>query len=78
MPQQIDLAAVEAALEDLSYPVLRPDAATEFAHCTLVLDDGEANLGQLISETDSDAFDSAAALRTELDEALAKDGVDAT
>lgn len=78
MPQRIDLSRVETALEDLSYPVLRPDAASEFADCTLVLANDEANLGQLISETDSDAFDSVAALRTELDEALSKDGVDAT
>jgi hypothetical protein len=78
MPQRIDLARVDAALEDLSYPVLRPDAASEFADCTLVFANDEANLGQLISETDSDAFDSAAALRTELDEAVSGDGVDAT
>ena len=76
MPQRIDFTGVDAALEDLSYPVLRPDAASEFADCTLVLADGETNLGQLISETDSDAFDSAAALRSELDEALSKEGVD--
>jgi len=48
---------VESALVDFSYPVLRDDVAAELADVVVTFEDGrEANLGVLVSETDSDAF----------------------
>ena len=63
---------VEGLLDELSYPLVRSDAAVELADTTLVLPDGEVNLGALISETDSDAFHGVADLDAEL-EAVVED-----
>ncbi|WP_435345260.1 hypothetical protein [Haloarchaeobius sp. HRN-SO-5] len=68
MPREVEYVHVDDELEDLNYPVLRVDAAVDLADTTLVLPDGEVNLGALISETDSDAFHSPGDLLAELDE----------
>ena len=58
---------VETALADFSYPLVRDDAAAELADVTVTFGDGEeANLGVLVSETNSDSFDGVADLRDEL------------
>lgn len=59
---------VDTELAAFSYPVLRDDAAAELADVIVTFDDGsEANLGALVSETDSDAFDAPVDLHAELE-----------
>ncbi|WP_121821879.1 DUF5789 family protein [Halostella salina] len=70
MGRQVTLEQVETALDELSYPVMRTDAAREFEDTTLQFPDGEENLGKLLSETHSDSFDSVAEVETELREVL--------
>jgi len=70
MGRQVTLDQVETALDELSYPVMRTDAAREFEDTTLRLPEGEENLGKLLSETHSDSFDSVAEVETELREVL--------
>ena len=72
MGRQVTLGQVDAVLADLSYPAMRTDAAAEFDDVTLRFDDGEANLGRLVSETQSDSFDSAAEVETEIRDLLAE------
>jgi hypothetical protein len=66
MTDSVKIARVKSVLESLDYPVNRTAAATEFDGTTLILADGEADLGHLISETSRDSFDSADDLTTEL------------
>ncbi|SNZ12858.1 hypothetical protein SAMN06269185_1960 [Natronoarchaeum philippinense] len=69
------LSRVDDVLDDLDYPVMRDDAADELTDVTLELADGEANLGELISDTSSDSFDSADDLQDELNNALPREAV---
>ncbi|MFC4405634.1 DUF5789 family protein [Haloarchaeobius iranensis] len=70
MTRRVEFAHIETTLEDLSYPVLRHDAAADLEDVTLVLSDGETNLGVLVSETDSDAFQTPEDLLFELAESV--------
>jgi hypothetical protein len=67
MVREIAYERVETELETFSYPVLRDDAAAALADVTVTFRDGDdENLGVLVSETQSDAFDAVADLRAEL------------
>ncbi|SFR42463.1 DUF5789 family protein [Halogeometricum limi] len=66
MSEQINLSRVESRLDDLSYPVTRDDAATELSDVTVLMADGEDNLGALVSEVGSDSFSSSTELYEEL------------
>lgn len=66
MARAIKLSRVETVLEELEYPVTRNDAAIACEDVTLRLADGETNLGQVISETGSDAFASVDELEMEV------------
>jgi len=70
MARQIERSRVESALEELSYPVMRSDAAAAFADATVTAADDDHNLGRLISETDSDHFDAPHEIVTELEKQL--------
>ncbi|WP_440990905.1 hypothetical protein [Haloarchaeobius baliensis] len=70
MTRRVEYAQIEATLDDLTYPVLRDDAAADLEDVTLVLAEDETNLGVLISETDSDAFRSREDLVVELEESV--------
>jgi hypothetical protein len=70
MTRRVEYAHIEATLDDLSYPVLRHDAAADLEDVTLVLSDDETNLGVLVSETDSDAFRTPEDLLLELEESV--------
>jgi hypothetical protein len=69
------LSRVEEVLDELDYPVVRSDAASELSDVTLELADGEANLGALVSETSSDSFGSTEELESELNNALPREAV---
>jgi len=56
MSERVKLSRVETLFEDLDYPVTRDDAAAEYVDVTVTFADGEANLGELVSEVGSDAF----------------------
>lgn len=55
--ETVKLARVEERLADLDYPVTRSDAAAAFEDVEVTFADGEANLGRLISEVESDVFE---------------------
>ncbi|USZ69045.1 hypothetical protein NGM10_04735 [Halorussus salilacus] len=75
MAREVKLSRLESTLEELSYPVTRDDAATEFEDTTLLLADGELNLGELISETSADEFDSDQDLQDEINNVLPREAV---
>jgi len=56
MSERVKLSRVESLFEQLDYPVTRDDAAAEYVDVTVTFADGEANLGELVSEVGSDAF----------------------
>lgn len=62
-------------LGDLDYPIDREAAAAALDDVTLVLADGTADLGELVSETPSDAFDSPADLEAALHNVLPRRAV---
>ncbi len=75
MSRTVKLSRVEETLDELSYPVTRTDAAAEFEDVTLLLANGEANLGKLIDGTDTDAYTSVDDLASELHNVLPRDAV---
>jgi hypothetical protein len=75
MVREVKLSHIDEVLDELSYPVTRDDAAVELEDVTLLLADGEANLGELISETDSDTFSSVDDLQSELHNTLPREAV---
>ena len=75
MDDSVKLARVESRFAELAFPVTRDDAAAAFADTTLVLAEGEANLGVLISETQSDTFHSPDELVSELHNTLPVEAV---
>jgi hypothetical protein len=75
MGDTVKLGRVESRFAELSYPVTRDDAAAAFADTTVTFADGEANLGVLISETQSDAFYGPDELAAELNNALPVEAV---
>jgi len=70
MSERVKLSRVESLFEQLDYPVTRDDAAAEFADVTVTFADGEANLGELVSEVGSDAFHGPDELFAELQHVL--------
>jgi hypothetical protein len=67
MVRTVAYERVDTEFATFSYPLLRNDAAVELADVTVTFQDGgEANLGALVSETQSDAFHAAADLEAEL------------
>ena len=75
MVRKIEFGDVSTLLGEITYPLERTAAAEEFADVTLVLADGEADLGNLISETANETFDSAADLETALHNVLPRRAV---
>ncbi len=70
MTERVKLSRTESLFEDLDYPVTRDDAAAEYAGVTVIFADGEANLGELVSEVGSDAFHGPDELFAELQNVL--------
>ena len=75
MGRDIELRNVGQVFDELAYPVDRTDAADQFADVTLRLADGEANLGALLAETDSDRFETRTDIETELHNVLPRNAV---
>jgi len=75
MSERVKLSRVESQFERLDYPVTRDDAAAEFVDTTVTFADGEANLGELVSEVGSDAFHGPDELFAELQNVLPVEAV---
>ena len=66
MAHTVKLSHVGDELENLSYPITRNTAATELSDVTVTFADGQANLGEIVSDTGSDSFGSSDELESEL------------
>ena len=66
----VKLSQVESLFEDLDFPVTRGEAAAEFSDTTVQLADGEANLGEMLSEAQAERFHGADELYAELNNTL--------
>ncbi|ELY90500.1 DUF5789 family protein [Natrinema altunense] len=71
----VNLSRIESVLADLEYPVTNDHAASELADVTLLLADGQRNLGDLVAKSDSDRFVSMDDLQSELNNVLPREAV---
>ncbi|WP_222919970.1 hypothetical protein [Natrinema sp. SYSU A 869] len=71
----VKLSHIESVLEDLEYPITQDEAAAELGDVTLLLADGERNLGSLIEQSGSDRFESMDDLESELNNVLPREAV---
>lgn len=70
MDTEIKLNAAIERFETLDYPLDREAAAESFEDTTLLMADGETNLGALIEQSDTRSFTSAEDLFVELQSVL--------
>ncbi|ELY51540.1 DUF5789 family protein [Natronococcus jeotgali] len=72
---EVKLSRIDDALEELSYPIDADAAASELAGVTLLLADGERDLGELLERANAERFESADDLETELHNVLPREAV---
>lgn len=72
---EVKLSRIDTVLDDLTYPISRSEAGDRLEGTTLLLADGEADLGELVSETGVERFDSADDLESELNNVLPREAV---
>ncbi|ELZ99036.1 hypothetical protein C440_01730 [Haloferax mucosum ATCC BAA-1512] len=70
MQEEIKLSRLESVLDSLSYPVARRDAAAAFDGVTVLMADGNADLGEMIRQCLPDEFASATDLYYELNNVM--------
>lgn len=75
MAREIKFSDISTLLNEISYPIERTTAAEELSDVRLVLADGAANLGDLVSETARESFESAADFESELHNVLPREAV---
>ena len=75
MGSEVKLSRIENTLETIEYPVDRDSASATFSDVTVLLADGERNLGELIAETSSEQFRSVEELESELNNTLPREAV---
>ncbi|WP_049926121.1 DUF5789 family protein [Halopiger goleimassiliensis] len=75
MAREFKLNELDAALADLEYPVTPDEAAAEFDDATLLLADGERNLGSLLERSDAERFESVDDVESELQNLLPREAV---
>ncbi len=75
MTRTVKLSETSAVFDSLEYPVDRDAAAAQLEDVTLLLADGERNLGDLVAESTSDRFESATDLESELNNVLPREAV---
>ena len=75
MAREVKMSQLEDTLDELSYPIARDDAAIALEDVTVLLADGEANLGELVSETGSDSFATREDLESEIHNVLPREAV---
>ena len=75
MTREVKLSHIDDALSELSYPISRDDAADQLSDVTLSLADGEANLGEVVADSNGDSFDSVDDLQNEVLNNLPREAV---
>ncbi|WP_327052813.1 DUF5789 family protein [Halomicrococcus gelatinilyticus] len=75
MARAVKLRDVRSELQQLSYPVTRETAAERLDDVTLILADGERNLGDVVAKVPDEEFDSVDDLDAELHNALPREAV---
>lgn len=70
MDETVKLSRLESVLSELSYPISREAAAAQLEGVTLLVADGEEDLGAVVAGVGSDSFDSVGDLRDEVFEYL--------
>ena len=75
MDREIQFRNVSTVLEELDYPADRTVAAEACAGVTLLFADGEADLAGLISETETETFESAGDVESALHNVLPREAV---
>lgn len=75
MGREISVAGLEGALEELSYPAVRTDAAMACTEITVVAEDTRVNLGEAIDATSADVFDAPEDLQAAVRDAIATEHV---
>lgn len=75
MDREVKLNRLETVLDELDYPVGREPAAAAFGDVTLVLAEGEVNLGESIAESSDDVFESVDDLANEIRSRLPRHAV---
>ncbi|TYL40242.1 hypothetical protein CV102_01280 [Natronococcus pandeyae] len=75
MSPEVKLSRIDATFESLEYPIDTDDAASELDDVTLLLADGERNLGELLERSERDNFESPADLESELHNVLPREAV---
>ncbi len=75
MATELKLQEVESELSNLDYPVGRAEAVQRYEGVTLLLADGEVDLGELIAETESSEYESPNDLYSELNNVLPVEAV---
>lgn len=75
MANEVKLSEIKSTFGTLEYPITAAEAAAELDDTTLLLADGERNLGDLITKSTSDRFESAADLESELNNVLPREAV---
>ncbi|WP_455448837.1 DUF5789 family protein [Natrinema thermotolerans] len=71
----VKLSRIDSVLADLEYPITNDRAASELADVTLLLADGQRNLGDLVAKSGSDRFESTEDLQSELNNVLPREAV---
>ena len=75
MDREVKFSRIEESLEELDYPIEQGVAVDEFSNVTLLLADGEANLGDLVSKIDRETFESGADIESALHNVLPREAV---
>ena len=75
MSHDVKLSNIETVLEEFEYPVSQPAAAKQCADVTILLADGETNLGAIVTTSSSDSFESMDDLKTEVFNLLPRNAV---
>ena len=73
--EEIKLSRIDDAFQTLEYPIDADAAAAELEEITLLLADGERDLGELVGRTDRDRFESVDDLETEMHNVLPREAV---
>lgn len=66
MPRDVKLSQLEGVLDELDYPMSTAEAERACSDVRLVLADGTENMGDLLGESNADAFDSPDELTSEV------------
>lgn len=75
MTREVKLSRVQRVFAELDYPTTRETAAGRFEDVTLLLADGETNLGAVVRDANTERFESADDLEAEVYGSLPRNAV---